>query len=133
MGRMKQTLFTKEIDNVIIELMKKWGHLPKPYVKIHEAIPQYTSKQIRQRWISILDPRLCRKSLDEDEKSFIIQWVEKNRQPNGTIHWKDLINEIEQISGKLRSENVIKNFWNQRRRKIYREKNIEYVIQSTHY
>jgi hypothetical protein len=64
---------------------------------------------------------VCRKFLDDDEKSFIIQWVENNQEPNGTIHWKDLINEIEHNFGKLRSENAIKNFWNQRRKKIYRE------------
>lgn len=32
-----------------MDLMKKCGHLPKPYIKVREAIPQYTSKQIRQR------------------------------------------------------------------------------------
>ncbi|EXX63176.1 hypothetical protein RirG_154720 [Rhizophagus irregularis DAOM 197198w] len=121
MGGKKGPLFTKEVDNIIIELMKKCGNLPKPYVKVREAIPQYTSKQIRQRWISRLDPRLCRKYLDDDEKSFIVQWVEHNQEPNGTIHWKDLINEIEHKFGNLRSENTIKNFWNQRKRRIFRD------------
>jgi hypothetical protein len=29
--------------------MNKWGHLSNCYMKIHKEIPEYTSKQIRQR------------------------------------------------------------------------------------
>ena len=42
---------------------------------------------------------------------FIIRWVEKHKNSNNKIHWKDLIFEMKKRFGKLRSENKIKNFW----------------------
>ncbi|GBB98182.1 hypothetical protein RclHR1_03160002 [Rhizophagus clarus] len=55
--KIKGQRFTKEVDDIISEYMKKWGHLSNPYMKIHEKIPKYSSKQIRYRWISKLNPR----------------------------------------------------------------------------
>ncbi|CAB5353358.1 unnamed protein product [Rhizophagus irregularis] len=52
--------FTEQIDDSIKEFMKKFGQLSNPYVKVSENINKlcnrkYTSKQIRQRWISKLN------------------------------------------------------------------------------
>ncbi|RIA81064.1 hypothetical protein C1645_837569 [Glomus cerebriforme] len=134
MPQVKGPRFTEEIDNKIIELMKIYGNIPNYYVKISEEINKqfnsnYTSKKIRQRWISTLDPKFHHKPLNEDEKSFIIQWVENNKTPDDPkIHWKILISEIEKKFGKLRSENMVKNFWNLRNRKSgnKQHKNINY-------
>ncbi|RIA81951.1 hypothetical protein C1645_809838 [Glomus cerebriforme] len=129
MSKLRGPRITKEFDNKIIELMKVYGNLPNCYVIISEKTnKQYTSKQIRQRWISTLDPKLHQKPLGEDEKSFIIQWVENNRVPNSKIRWKPLISEIEKKFGKLRSENMVKNFWNLRNRKSgnKQQKNVNY-------
>ncbi|POG58189.1 hypothetical protein GLOIN_2v1733018, partial [Rhizophagus irregularis DAOM 181602=DAOM 197198] len=52
--------FTKEIDNSIKESMEKFAQSSNPYVKVSDNINKlydtnYTSKQIRQRWISKLN------------------------------------------------------------------------------
>ncbi|CAB4383692.1 unnamed protein product [Rhizophagus irregularis] len=119
--KIKGHRFTKEIDNIISEHMKNLGHLPNPYMKIHEKIPKYSSKQIRYRWISKLNPYLCTMPLEDNEKLFIVQWVENNRTSDGIIHWKDLIKEVESKFGKLRSENTLKNFWHLRRRSLSKQ------------
>ncbi|CAG8679922.1 2370_t:CDS:2 [Rhizophagus irregularis] len=97
--------FTKEIDNSIKESMEKFAQSSNPYVKVSDNINKlydtnYTSKQIRQR---------------EVEKSFIVQWVESKPQGD-TIPWKELIPLMETKFEKLRSENMVKNFWNLRKR-----------------
>ncbi|RIA82003.1 hypothetical protein C1645_809818 [Glomus cerebriforme] len=122
MGKIRGQRFTEETDKIISDAMKKWGHLPNPYVKICGIIPNYSSKQIRYRWISKLNPSLCNSPLDEDEKLFIVQWVENNKTPYGIIHWRDLINEVKNNFGKLRSENTLKNFWHLRRRSLNQKK-----------
>ncbi|RIA81066.1 hypothetical protein C1645_810207 [Glomus cerebriforme] len=112
MQQIRRLRFTEEIDNKIIELMKKYGNLPNCYVRISEETNKqfnsdYTSKKIRQRWMSKLNPKLYQKPLGEDEKSFIIQWVENNKAPDDpVIHWKILIFAIKEKFGKLRSENM---------------------------
>ncbi|CAB5186289.1 unnamed protein product [Rhizophagus irregularis] len=112
--------FTKEIDNSIKESMEKFAQSSNPYVKVSDNINKlydtnYTSKQIRQRWISKLNTDLCHDSLSEVEKSFIVQWVESKPQGD-TIPWKELIPLMETKFEKLRSENMVKNFWNLRKR-----------------
>ncbi|CAB4383685.1 unnamed protein product [Rhizophagus irregularis] len=112
--------FTEQIDDSIKEFMKKFCQLSNPYVKISENInklydTKFTSKQIRQRWISKLNTDLCLEPLDDDEKSFIIQWVESKPQGD-TIPWKELIPLMKTEFEKLRSENMVKNFWNLRKR-----------------
>jgi len=55
---------------------------------------------------------VCYDVLDENKKSFIIQWVENNKESDGKIHWKRLISNIEsKFGGKTYSENRVKNFW----------------------
>ncbi|GBB98181.1 hypothetical protein RclHR1_03160001 [Rhizophagus clarus] len=120
--KVKGQRFTEEVDKIISEHMKRWGHLQNPYMKIREKIPKYSSKQIRYRWISKLNPSLCTAPLEENEKSFIVQWVENNRTSDGIIHWKDLITEVKKNFGKLRSENTLKNFWHLRNRSILKQK-----------
>ncbi|CAB4381907.1 unnamed protein product [Rhizophagus irregularis] len=112
--------FTEQIDNSIKEFMKKFGQSSNPYVKVSENINKlystnYTSKQIRQRWISKLNIDLCLEPLSEDEKSFIVQWVESKPQGD-TICWKELILLMETKFKKLRSESMVKNFWYLRKR-----------------
>ncbi|GBB98184.1 hypothetical protein RclHR1_03160004 [Rhizophagus clarus] len=112
--------FTKQIDNSIKEFMREFENSSNPYVRISEKINElystnYTSKQIRQRWISKLDAKLCLDALDDEEKLFIIQWVEST--PRGDIiNWKKLIPMMNDKFGKLRSESMVKNFWNLRKR-----------------
>ncbi|CAB4408100.1 unnamed protein product [Rhizophagus irregularis] len=106
--------FTEQIDNSIKEFMKKFGQSSNPYVKVSENINKlydtnYTSKQIRQRWISKLNTDLCFVPLSKDEKSFIIQWAESKR--GDIIPWKELIPLMEKKFEKLRSENMVKNCW----------------------
>jgi hypothetical protein len=60
---------------------------------------------------------VCHEPLDNDEKLFIIRWAENTPRARGDkINWKDLIPMMNHQFGKLRSESVVKNFWNLRKR-----------------
>ncbi|GBC03195.1 hypothetical protein RclHR1_05000008 [Rhizophagus clarus] len=112
--------FTEQIDNSIKELMEELGDSSNPYAQIIEIInknynTRYTSKQIRQRWISKLDTNICHDPLGDDEKAFIVQWVEST-QRGDMINWRKLIPLMKIEFGKLRTENMVKNFWNLRKR-----------------
>ncbi|CAB4408082.1 unnamed protein product [Rhizophagus irregularis] len=90
-----------------------------PYIKASKEINKgFTPKQIRQRWISKLDPLLCHENLCEDEKLYIIEWVEKyrNEHPFNNINWKQLIEDLNNKFGKMRSENKVKNHYNLKER-----------------
>ncbi|RIA97002.1 hypothetical protein C1645_814662 [Glomus cerebriforme] len=113
----KEPSFTQEADNIIIEYMQKWGHSPRCYSMIHQILPQYKSKRIRQRWKTILNPELDRKPLSKEEKLFIIKWVKDHQTLSGKIHWTILVFEMERRFSKLRSDNILKNFWNAEKRK----------------
>ncbi|PKK68061.1 hypothetical protein RhiirC2_867499 [Rhizophagus irregularis] len=86
------------IDNEIISAMNEYKAMPNCYVMISKKINKgFSPKQIRQRWISQLDPRLCQWPLDNNEKFYIIHWVEgyKIKNPSKNINWKELIFEME--------------------------------------
>jgi len=57
---------------------------------------------------------VCHDDFEEEEETFIIQWI-KNK--NGSISWRELINEIQRRFGKLRPKNKITNFWYSRTRR----------------
>ncbi|RIA81946.1 hypothetical protein C1645_836145 [Glomus cerebriforme] len=127
MDNSNERLFTEEIDNKIIELMKKYGHLSSPYKEIQKEIPQYNSKQIRQRWINHLDPRLCHSDLDKVEKDFIIKEIRNQLiqdQDDEKISWKEIIEKMEGEFDKFRSENKVKNFWYSTKKQILSGRNI---------
>ncbi|PKY55272.1 hypothetical protein RhiirA4_474606 [Rhizophagus irregularis] len=88
---------TKEVDNEIIKFINENKNERNPYIRASKEINKvFTSKQIRQRWISKLDPLLCHENLCEDEKLYIIEWVEKyrNEHPFNNINWKQLIEDL---------------------------------------
>ncbi|CAB4408126.1 unnamed protein product [Rhizophagus irregularis] len=102
------------IDNEIISAMNEYKAMPNCYVMISKKINKgFSPKQIRQRWISQLDPRLCQWPLDNNEKFYIIHWVEgyKIKNPSKNINWKELIFEMEKKFGKFRSESKVKNYY----------------------
>ncbi|RIA81947.1 hypothetical protein C1645_836146 [Glomus cerebriforme] len=119
---MVKTNFNKETDNLIIKLVKKWEHHPKHYAKIHEVIPEYTSKQIRQRWKDKLNPKLCHDCLNEAEKKFVIRWVNNRKTPE--IRWSELVSALQNKFGRLHSENKPKNFWYSEYRKSRSKNNV---------
>ncbi|GBB83968.1 hypothetical protein RclHR1_10600005 [Rhizophagus clarus] len=127
--------------------MKKWEGHHNCYAKISEETGKvFTPKQIRQRWISFLDPTskqilsskvfllwldcslievfflVCHDELDENERSYIIKWVKENKNDNSSdkICWTKLISEIHDKFGKLRSENKVKNFYYLKKRQASR-------------
>ncbi|GES86198.1 hypothetical protein GLOIN_2v1474454 [Rhizophagus clarus] len=85
------------------------------YERISKILPQYTSRQIRHHYRNVLNVRR------DNEKDFIVQWIEQHQEPNGTIRWKDLIPEMESRFGKLYSENKLKNFWYRRKLRLERD------------
>ncbi|CAB4408118.1 unnamed protein product [Rhizophagus irregularis] len=110
---------TKEVDNEIIKFMNENKNERNPYIRASKEINKvFTSKQIRQRWMSKLDPLLCHENLCEDEKLYIIEWVEeyKNKHPSNVINWKQLIKDLNNKFGKMRSENKVKNHYNLKER-----------------
>ncbi|PKK68053.1 hypothetical protein RhiirC2_851740 [Rhizophagus irregularis] len=110
----KSTKKIKIIDNEIIKFMNENKNERNPYIRASKEINKgFTSKQIRQRWISKLDPLLCHEKLCEDEELYIIEWVEKyrNEHPFNDIKWKQLIKDLKIKSGKMRSENMVKNHY----------------------
>jgi hypothetical protein len=64
-------------------------------------------------FILVYHDELC-----EKEKSYIIEWVEeyKIQNPFDKIRWKNLISEMKNKFGKLRTENCVKNFWSLKQR-----------------
>ncbi|EXX55165.1 uncharacterized protein OCT59_003542 [Rhizophagus irregularis] len=114
-------------DDEIISAMNEYKNEPNPYIKISKKINKgFTSKQIRQRWISQLDPRLCHNELDEDERSYINEWVKeyKNQNPSDKICWTKLILKMDKKFGKLRTENRVKNFWYLKKRQERRRRQL---------
>ncbi|PKC60505.1 hypothetical protein RhiirA1_467926 [Rhizophagus irregularis] len=112
--KMKSIRKIKLIDNEIIKFMNENKNERNPYIKASKKINKgFTPKQIRQRWISKLKPDLCLEDLCEDEKLYIIEWVEeyKNKHPFNKINWKQLIEDLNNKFGKMRSENMVKNHY----------------------
>ncbi|GBC03194.1 hypothetical protein RclHR1_05000007 [Rhizophagus clarus] len=100
--------------------MSKGSHLPKCFANISKELPQYNPKQIRSRWKEKLDPNLCHEPLSSREKRFIIQWISTSKmiQRNDTIYWVRLRDELEIKFYKARPENLLKNYWYSRQRRL---------------
>ncbi|RIA82350.1 hypothetical protein C1645_809647 [Glomus cerebriforme] len=108
MGRYKNPLFNKD-DNKHIRLrMNEWGHHHDRFTRISKTMQNRTPKQISDYWRNHLNPKLCHEPLSQDDKDFIIEQAQKYPL---IIHWKFIISGLEKKSGRLRSENLIKNFW----------------------
>lgn len=56
---------------------------------------------------------VCQWPLDNNEKFYIVHWVEgyKNKYPSKNINWKKLILEMKIKFDKLRSESKVKNYY----------------------
>ncbi|CAG8454059.1 11721_t:CDS:2 [Funneliformis mosseae] len=118
-------LFDKESDEIISDSMNvldKSKNIRKKYKIIHEMLPQYTSRQIRQRYLNHLNKRLCMNPLGNEEKAFVIRWITTNQKQNGIIHWKILILDLKAKFGLLRSENTVKNFFYSRMKQLSRSR-----------
>ncbi|CAI2165135.1 5340_t:CDS:2 [Funneliformis geosporum] len=113
-------LFDRESDDIISDSMIALEKSSIKYKIIHEMLPQYTSRQIRQRYLNHLNWRLCKNPLGNEEKAFVIRWITTNQTQTGTIHWKQLILDLNAKFGLLRSENTVKNFWYSRMKQLSR-------------
>ncbi|GET03631.1 hypothetical protein GLOIN_2v1782447 [Rhizophagus clarus] len=109
---MRKSKFNEKADGIILNHTENNSIC---YAEIRKKIPEYTTKQIRQRWKNQLDPALCHDRLDESEETLIIELVKNNQGPNGKIHWINLIPIVKAMTGKSRSENKLKNFWYSKR------------------
>ncbi|CAB5350316.1 unnamed protein product [Rhizophagus irregularis] len=113
--------FIQEDDDDIKKYMKEFGHLSNCYALISEKMGnKINPKRIYQRWTNNLNPNLCHDSFNDNEKSFINEWVEeyKIRNPSSrSISLKEIIPVMKEKFGKLRSVNQVKNFWHTQQRK----------------
>ncbi|RGB28517.1 hypothetical protein C1646_673178 [Rhizophagus diaphanus] len=110
----QRPLITPQIDNTIKELVKDLDNHPNICENISEKINKqyatnFTLKQIRQ----YLKDKLQIKVPQIRARPFTIQ-VESEPRGNA-IPWKSLI-PLESEFKKLRSESMVKNFWNLRKR-----------------
>ncbi|RIA82347.1 hypothetical protein C1645_743846 [Glomus cerebriforme] len=122
-------LFDENSNKVIMRSMKKWKNRYNRFVKISKLIPNYTPKQIASHWKNHLDPNLCRDSLNEDEKKFVAEWLQKNQTSNGLIPWKKVANDLNNRFGKKHAGNKIKNYWNARKKSHLRKAKTEELKQ----
>ncbi|CAI2165059.1 7353_t:CDS:2 [Funneliformis geosporum] len=116
------TLFDEESDFLISYYMDLFYKLSDRFVIISELMPQYQPKQISNRWRDYLDPKLCKKSLTNEEKIFIIEQTPNYRKLDW-ICWKGLSSCLENKSGRRHSYNKIKNYWNANQRR--QQKNLK--------
>ncbi|CAG8465743.1 10976_t:CDS:2 [Funneliformis mosseae] len=109
--------FSPDHDQIIRKFMDNNKSVKHPFsiLSKKESIP-FTSKQLANRWWSILDPRLCKDAFSQEEKDFIYKWVPEHTQPEQNIQWKALQPVMEAEFGKFRSRNDLKNIWNCKKR-----------------
>ncbi|PKC09938.1 hypothetical protein RhiirA5_472525 [Rhizophagus irregularis] len=101
MANQSRIRFRQEDDDNITKYMEEFGHLPNRYALISEKM-------------------VCGNRFNDNERSFINEWVEEYKILNPSsksISWKEFIPVMEEKFGKLRSENQIKNFWHTQERK----------------
>ncbi|GBC03767.1 hypothetical protein RclHR1_05300008 [Rhizophagus clarus] len=105
--------------------MEEFKHLKNPYAEISKLIPHLSAKQICHQWNNELDPSLNHDPLTEDERKVIDEWVDANREADGTISWKFCQRDMKMRFNKYHSTNKIKNAWNSKhnRQKPY-QKNV---------
>src|SRR2546421_154588 len=61
---------------------------------------------------------VCRKPLGNNEKKFVIRWIQNKRPGNdGVIRWTKIVRSMKATFNKTYSENDVKNFWYSNMRK----------------
>lgn len=93
--------WTEEQTQILENCMKKNPSMS--WTEISKLIPGKNGKQVRERWINVVNPAINRQQLSQEEKNKIINLVK--------IHGKKWVLISKKINNG-RTQNHIKNFYN---------------------
>ncbi|CAB4383615.1 hypothetical protein RhiirA5_403471 [Rhizophagus irregularis] len=113
-------LLSEEERDILLDGMVELRRIGcrNPFVIMAEVLPQFNARQLNNYWRNYLDPELCYYDLDDEEKTYIDGWISQNRIGNGIIEWKNLRQDLKNQYGFLRPENMVKNYWYSKQRRI---------------
>ncbi|KAM3140094.1 hypothetical protein pb186bvf_007894 [Paramecium bursaria] len=104
--QLKRITWTKEEDELVIELVEKYG---KQWRVIQSSLPNRSSKTIRERYVNCLDSKINRGDFTKEEDDYIYK-----RFTEIGPKWSQISKEINN-----RSENQVKNRFHHKIRKEY--------------
>lgn len=103
-------VWTGAEDQLLTSLVRKYG--AKQWSTIGSYFPTRCGKQARERWVNHLCPDVDKSSWTDEEDKIILETVEKI----GT-KWSEVVKILAQICNTKRSDNSVKNRWNNHMRK----------------
>jgi len=103
----KKGKWSKEEDDLLLKLIKSYG---KNWGKITKEFKSRTGKQVRERFINVLDPDITKNKFDQKEDEVIVELYEKLGS-----NWSEISKHLQK-----RTPDMIKNRFNQFLKRKYK-------------